>query len=97
MSEENKNKNSPELKEYIRQHSSMFWYIKEDAKEDLPLEVVVEFVLNYGKIQDIRRLFELVGIKNVAKIFKKQISQTRINYFPLIAHYFKLYFERHAH
>jgi hypothetical protein len=39
---------SEEIKQFIRGHSSLFWYIKPEAKERISLEFLVETILNYG-------------------------------------------------
>lgn len=85
-----------EIKKFIREHSSLFWYIKEDAKEKISLESLVETILSYGNGQDIKKLFELVGEDKVAEIFYKQIAKKRNNYRPRTKHFFKLYFDRHV-
>ncbi len=90
--------NSPELKALIRKNADLFWYIADDKKEDLPLEVVVEFFLNYAQLEDVKKLFEVVGIRKVAEVFDKQVEiwGERSNYIPVVQNYFKLYFKRHA-
>ncbi len=88
--------NSPEIKQFIRERSSMFWYIREDAKENISLDVLVEFILNYGDANDVRELFKLLGVKKVAEIFYKNTSGLRCNYFPRTKHFFNLYFQRNA-
>ena len=91
--------NSYELKQLIRENSKIFWYIKENAKENLSLPVVVEFFLNYADEKNTKRLFKIVGIDIVADIFFKDMSMERRkgNYLPLVAHYYNLYFKKHAH
>ena len=88
--------NSPEIKEFIRENSSLFWYIKEDAKEDISLHFLIETILNYGDEESVSRLFNLVGIDKVAEIFYSQTNRKRINYFPQVVNYFNLYFNKHA-
>jgi hypothetical protein len=89
--------NSPEIKAFIKENSSLFWYFKEDEKENISPEVLVEFILNYGDEKSVKKLFVLLGIDVVADIFTKQTSGKRLNYFPQVIHYFNLYFEKHAH
>ncbi len=43
------------IKQFIREHSSLFWYIREDAKENISLEILVETILSFGNSNDIRR------------------------------------------
>jgi ABC-type nitrate/sulfonate/bicarbonate transport system ATPase subunit len=88
--------NGLEIKEFIRENSSLFWYIKEDAKENISIELLVETILNYGNEKGVKKLFDLVGIKKVAEIFYKQISGTRVNYLPRTVHFFDLYFKKNA-
>ena len=88
--------NGSEIKEFIRENSLLFWYIKEDAKENISIDLLVETILNYGNEKGVKKLFELVGIKKVAEIFYKQISGNRVNYLPRTVHFFDLYFKKNA-
>jgi hypothetical protein len=85
-----------EIKQFIREHGSLFWYIKPDAKERISLESLVETILSFGNGRDVKRLFDLLGVEKVAEIFYKQISGRRVNYKPRTKHFFKLYFDRHV-
>lgn len=93
--------NSPEIKQFIKENSSLFWYIKESEKENISHEVLIEFILNYGDEKSVKKLFDLLGIEEVAKIFYKQthkqgIAAKRINYLPLVLNFFDLYFKKHV-
>ncbi|MBI4648969.1 MAG: hypothetical protein HY738_20860 [Bacteroidia bacterium] len=90
------NENSPELKQFIRDHSYFWWWVPESAKENVNLNSVVEATLNYGTLEDIKKLFEIAGIKKVAEIFYQDTNRERINYFPMIKNYFELYFKKYA-
>jgi len=96
MSKTNNTTNT-RLKAFIRQHSALWWWVPEEAKENLSLNAVVEAVLNYGTIEDIKELFGIIGIKKAAEIFYAgTTNRQRTNYSPPIENFFKLYFERHA-
>jgi len=88
--------NSPEIKAFIKGNSALFWWIKAEEKENISLDFLVETILNYGNEQSVKKLFELVGIKQVAEIFYRQTSRQRVNYHPRTVHYFTLYFQRHV-
>ena len=90
-------KNSPEIKEFIKENSSLFWYIPEEKKQDISHEVLIEFILNYGDEKSVKKLFNLLEINYVADIFYKQTNRNRINYQKRTIHYFNLYFNRYAH
>jgi hypothetical protein len=90
--------NSPELRALIRKNASLFWYTKDDQKEDLELPIVVDFFLNYAQLEDVHELFRIVGIDEVARVFREQIAvwKERSNYIPVIQNYFSIYFDRYA-
>jgi len=90
--------NSPEIKEYIQKRYYLFWYIKDDKKENISPVLLVETILNYGSADDIKELFNLIGIDTVADIFyKAAINRNRTNYFRPVINYFNLFFQRNAH
>jgi hypothetical protein len=89
-------KHSKEIDKFIQERSTLFWYIPEEKKTSISLEFLVETILNYGDEKDVKRLFNLVGLKEAARIFRKQISGQRVNYFPQVVHYFTLYFNKYA-
>ena len=94
--------NTPEIKEFIKENKGLFWYIKESEKENISHGVLVEFILNYGDEKSVKKLFDLLGLEYVAKIFYEQthkegpIASKRVNYFKRTAHFFNLYFKRHV-
>ena len=89
---------SPEIKALIRKNAHLFWYTKDEEKENLPLPVVLEFFINYADKEDIKALFKIVGLNKAAKVFFEQIDNwgDRSNYFPEFQNYFTLYFKKHA-
>lgn len=91
--------NSPEIKEFIKAHSPLFWYIPEKDKEEITAELLVETILNYGSLEDVRQLFKIMGLQNVADIFMKTINESdrkRGNYHELVLNYFTCFFNKYA-
>jgi hypothetical protein len=92
--------NTPEVKEFIRQHGNLFWYTPGNKKEEISREFLVETILNYGDMNAIIRLFNIIGIPEVAKIFFNSLSlsnRRKGNYHELTINYFTLIFKRYAH
>jgi ABC-type nitrate/sulfonate/bicarbonate transport system ATPase subunit len=85
-----------EIKDFIQQNQSLFWWVKPEERVNISTNAMVEAVLNYGDAKSVKKLFELVGIKTVADTFNRQISGKRSNYRKRTQNYFKLYFEKHA-
>lgn len=87
------------IKQYIKRHSNLFWYIPEDKKENISESLLVETILNYGETEDVVQLFNVVGIKEVAKIFFEATNRSeraRGNYYPEIYNFFKEVFAHYA-
>jgi hypothetical protein len=92
--------NSPDIKQFIREHSNLFWYTPEDKKEEISHEFLVETILNYGDLQSVKKLMELVGIKETARIFFNSIQMSdrrKGNYYELTINFFTLFFRRYAY
>lgn len=80
--------------DFVRQRKHLFWSTKN--YDGLSHSVIVEGVLNYGDMNDVRELIALLGLQEVAKIFYENTSRPRINYRPEVKNYFQLYFKKYA-
>jgi len=92
--------NSPEIKQFIREHSNLFWYTPEDKKEEISTEFLVETILNYGDKDAVIQLFDLMGINKVAHLFFNSINlsdRRKGNYHEITVNYFTLLFKKYAH
>ncbi|MDR3654040.1 MAG: hypothetical protein P4L34_13855 [Paludibacter sp.] len=87
---------TPELKEFIQQHSSLFWYTPQDKKVDVSDEFLVETILNYGTLNEYKDLEKLMGIKEISSVFMGIKGRKKLNYFPEVYNFFYLYFKKHA-
>jgi len=90
---------SPEVKKFIDDHQYLFWYTPAPKSEKVTDELLVETVLNYGSMNDLRGLFSVMVIDNVAKIFFDSIHKSerrKGNYHELVLNYFNLLFTRYA-
>jgi hypothetical protein len=88
--------NSPEIKQFIREHSNLFWYTPEDEKEEISNELLVETILNYGNLDDIRKLINIIGMEQLSTLFFSMQDRKKLNYYPEIHHFFSLLFKRYA-
>lgn len=84
------------VKEYIRRHADLFWYSPEDKGETVSDELLVEHILNYGTMDDVRELFQVMGLQRTAEIFRGMTGRKALNFFPEIWNYFNLLFARYA-
>ena len=88
--------NQRSLNQLVEENRGLFWYIPENKLHYLSKETIVEGLLNLGTVDTVKRLIQILGIKQVAKIFKEKTKGPRINYYPQVVNYFNLYFNRHA-
>lgn len=82
--------------EYIEQHASLFWYTPEAKKNEISDSLLVETILNYGTMNDVKALFDLMGIEKVADVFFSAKGRQKLNYFPQIYNFFTLVFNRYV-
>lgn len=87
---------TPNMKNFIHENSHLFWWVPDQKKKELSLNAIVEQVLNYGDENNVKALFDLLGVEHVAQIFYRQIASPRCNYFPQVINFFTLYFQRHV-
>jgi len=90
---------SPEVKKFIDDHQYLFWYSPAPKSETVSDELLVEMALNYGNMDEVRDLFAVMGIKEVARIFFDSIGKSerrKGNYHELTLNYFTLLFNRYV-
>ncbi len=87
---------SSELKAFIRKNSNLFWYTPENKKEEISPDFLVETVLNYGSLDDVKILLKLMGTSEVAKIFFSTEGRKKMNYYPEVYNFFSLFFKRNV-
>lgn len=82
--------------QYIADHAALFWYTPEAEKKDISDSLLVETILNYGTMEDVKALFALMGMDKVAEVFFASKGRQKLNYFPQIYNYFTLVFNRYV-
>lgn len=82
------------INDFIKTRPYLVWYT--DDLEHLSEEAIVESVLNYGDLGDVKKMISILGIKKVARIFRVNANRKRSNYRPGIKNYFQLYFKKYA-
>jgi hypothetical protein len=88
--------NTPEIKAFIRENRTLFWYTPEDKKENISLEFLVETILNYGGLNEIKTLIRIMGVQKISQIFFSAEGRKKLNYYPEIYNFFSLVFTRYA-
>ncbi len=85
-----------ELKQYIERHKTLFWYTPEDKKEHISESLLVENILNYGTLDDVRQLIQIMGVNHVANVFFAAKDREKLNYYPEIYNFFCHVFAKYA-
>ena len=76
----------------VKDRPYLWWWVKD--KEHLSVESIVEGVLSYGDMDDVLKLFELLGRNEVRQVFQNQISKPRHNYRAQTVNYFMKVFDK---
>jgi hypothetical protein len=84
------------VKDYIQEHQALFWYSPEDKRETVSDELLVETLINYGTWEDIRKLFDAMGIETAASVFRGMKGRKSLNIYPELRNYFELYFDKYV-
>ncbi|MCL1868294.1 MAG: hypothetical protein FWF72_05045 [Paludibacter sp.] len=88
-----------DLKQYIDRYQSLFWYVPKDKLHDISSAFLVETILNYGTLDEVKELFALMRTQNIAQAFREIINigeRRKNNYNELSLNYFTEYFKRNA-
>lgn len=87
-----------DLQVFLLKNKDLFWHFNKTKLNELPLEIIVEYILNYGSEMDVKELITIIGIDKISKVFYKTTkNKQRTNYFPEVQNFFTLYFNRNAH
>ena len=89
--------NTPEIKQFIREHSNLFLYIPEENKEDISLELLVETILYYGDIKAVKQLISILGPDQLSEIFSGLDCRKKLNYYPEIYNFFSILVNKNVH
>ncbi|MDO9231320.1 MAG: hypothetical protein Q7U36_02420 [bacterium] len=85
------------IHDFIKKRKDLIWWVKD--YDSLKPESIVEATLNYGDWDDVQTLIKIMGIKEVARIFREKSKLPKIgrhNYSKRTSHYFTLYFDKYA-
>ena len=82
--------------EFIEENKLLFWYFDKTKLNAMNDGVLIEFILNYGDLENVKTLFEVLGKENVAREFSSKIKNERNNYFPVVRNFFDLYFKKNV-
>lgn len=82
------------IQDFIKRRSYLVWYVKEP--KNLSKSAIVEAVLNYGDFNDVKKMINILSLKETAAIFRANARKPRNNYRPEIKNYFQLYFNKYA-
>ncbi len=88
--------NSDKVKSFINSRRSLFWYIPEEKKEELSHELLVETIFNYGSLNDIVELINILGIEKLSEVYYSVKGRKKMNYYPEIYNLFSLVIKKYA-
>ena len=86
-----------DYQKFINKNAALFWSVSPQNRMNISDILLVETILNYGTLESVQELFDLIGIDKTASIFFDQThNNERHNYFPEVENFFRLYFKNHV-
>lgn len=82
--------------ELIQKNKHLFWYIKKESLYNISDDVLVEFIINYGEMEAVKELIQVLGMENLKKVYKNITGKRVGNYLPASLHFLKLIVERYV-
>ncbi|MBN1915673.1 hypothetical protein JW796_01590 [Candidatus Dojkabacteria bacterium] len=86
--------NQQKLQNIIKEKPYLAWDTRQFDK--LSTESIVEKILNYGHWEEYMKVEEIIGLKEVSRIFDKMKNRKRVNLRPQVVNYFSKYFKKYA-
>ncbi len=83
------------LKTLIEQHNYLFWDISKDSLYNLSNEAVLERILQYGDMPELKEIIRILGNDNIKKSYNIIKNKKRVNLRPQTINFFDLYIEKH--
>lgn len=88
--------NTFEIRTFINSHRNLFWYIPDEKKEEISHDLLVETIFNYGDMDDIKQLINILGFEQLTEIFHRIKGRKKLNYYPEIYNLFSLMISKYA-
>jgi len=82
--------------EFIEKNKHLFWYIKKEKIQDIGNEVLVEFIFNYGTLEDVKQLIKIIGFQELKLVYDATTGRKIGNYMPEIFNYLELIVKKYA-
>lgn len=82
------------INEFIKENQQLFWYTPDKSKENISDELLLEMVINYSELDNILKLFKLMGLDKVKSILESFEGRKKNNIYPELFHFFKEYLKR---
>ena len=84
------------LKAYKQKHTHLFWDVPTDKRAQVSDAFLLETILNYGTMDDVRELIAIMGKEQIAQLFFAQEGRAKNNYYPEIYNFFNLLFSTYV-
>ncbi len=81
---------------FIEKNRHLFWYIKSDKIPEISNAVLVEFIFNYGTWEDVKELVEVLGYKELRRVYESLDERQKGNYIPEFLNLFYLISHKNA-
>lgn len=82
--------------ELIQKNKDLFWYIRKDALNEISDDVLVEFIMNYGDMEALKDLIDVLGIEKLRIVYNNVQGRKVGNYKVESLNYLKIIVENYV-
>lgn len=77
---------SQQITDFIKRNEHLFWYTPIEDKQNISELMLVEFIINYGTLDNIKELIQLFGVPKMQKLLLEFKGRKKQNIYPELYH-----------
>lgn len=77
---------SQQIINFIKRNDHLFWYTPMEEKQNISEQMLVEFIINFGTLENIKELIQLYGVPKMQKLLLEFKGRKKQNIYPELFH-----------
>ena len=77
---------SQQIINFIKRNDHLFWYTPMEEKQNISEQMLVEFIINFGTLENIKELIQLYGVPKMQKLLLEFKDRKKQNIYPELFH-----------
>ena len=77
---------SQQIMDFIKRNEHLFWYTPMEEKQNISEQMLVEFIINFGTLENIKELIQLYGVPKMQELLQEFKGRQKQNIYPELYH-----------